>query len=45
MAAISVEDTEGVTGERQEQQEEITGGPIRAEEIVDTGSQHVLKVC
>ena len=42
-ASIDVEDTADESTQAQE--EETTSSPIKAEETVDTGSQHVLKVC
>ena len=42
-ASIDVEDTADAATQGQEQK--ATGSPIKAEETVDTGSQHVLKVC
>lgn len=44
-AAVSVEETASGAAEGQDGQQESAGSPIKAEETVDTGSQHVLKVC
>lgn len=44
-AAIDTEVTADDADQSQEAPKQSTGSPVKAEDTVDTGSQHVIKVC
>ena len=44
-AAIDAEVAADDVAQSQQAPQQSTGSPIKAEDTVDTGSQHVIKVC